>query len=474
MRSSNGFYNSLGWLLFLNLLIKPFWIFGIDRQVQNEIGATAYGLYFSLYNFTFLFGFLLDWGITSYLNRQLAVKEEFASKAGSFLTLKLFFILTYAVFVLMMAMITSSTNWSVLLPLIAIQGLSSLFLFFRAIVTARQKFATDSWLSVLDKLLMIVVCGTFLFLPAIAGPISLQKFLLAQVACTIIAIGITLVILSKDQFHLTIDYTLPGKRVLPSALPFAVIVLLMSIHYRFDGFLLAKLEGEKEAGLYAAAYRLLDAANMPGYLVASFLLPFISRHKDSPGNCTPAILVSRHLLILLSLGIMICTFFLAPWGQQILYHTTDVKAIDLLKWCLPALVGYSLVHVYGTVLTATGHISAFCVITLFAVIINISLNFLLIPSAGARGSAMAALISQGCCGITSFLYASKKCKLPPDARSWLFYTFIAAILTGCLYLFNKTSLHPVLQLLAVTMILLSSAVFWIKRMGWKKKNLFTQ
>jgi len=29
------FINNLGFLLFLNLLVKPFWIFGIDRTVQN-------------------------------------------------------------------------------------------------------------------------------------------------------------------------------------------------------------------------------------------------------------------------------------------------------------------------------------------------------------------------------------------------------------------------------------------------------
>lgn len=473
MRSSKAFYNSLGWLLFLNLLIKPFWIFGIDRQVQNEIGAAEYGLYFSLYNFTFLFGFLLDWGITSYFNRQLAAKDEFAAKAGNFLTIKLLFILIYAACVVLVAMITGITHWSVLLSLIAIQALSSLFLFFRAIVTAKQKFETDSWLSVLDKLLMIVVCGSFLFFPAIAGSISLQKFLLAQIVCTLIAIFIVLIILFKHRFRFTINNKLPSKDVLRSALPFAVIVLLMSVHYRLDGFLLAKLQDEKQAGLYAAAYRLLDAANMPGYLLASFLLPFVARHHDSVATISPAILVSRHLLMLFSLGIAICTFFLAPWGQQILYHNTDMTAIELLKWCLPALVGYSLVHVYGTVLTATGHVSAFCFITLIAVVINVSLNYCLIPTWGAKGSAVAALISQGFCGITTFLYAMKKCQLPFDAPSWLFYTFIAGILIGCLYLFNRISLHPVLQLMAVSMILFTSAIVWIKKIGWKETNLFT-
>ena len=52
-------------LIFLNLLIKPFWILGIDVGVQNRVGAENYGLYFAVFNFTFLFNMLLDMGITN-------------------------------------------------------------------------------------------------------------------------------------------------------------------------------------------------------------------------------------------------------------------------------------------------------------------------------------------------------------------------------------------------------------------------
>ena len=49
------FLTNLGFLLFLNLLVKPFWIFGIDRTVQNMAAPGEYGFYFTILNFTFLF-----------------------------------------------------------------------------------------------------------------------------------------------------------------------------------------------------------------------------------------------------------------------------------------------------------------------------------------------------------------------------------------------------------------------------------
>ena len=55
--SHSKFYSSLLLLIVLNAIIKPFWIFGIDRQVQNITGTAEYGTYFSLLNLSIVFGF---------------------------------------------------------------------------------------------------------------------------------------------------------------------------------------------------------------------------------------------------------------------------------------------------------------------------------------------------------------------------------------------------------------------------------
>src|SRR5215467_8306092 len=89
------FYSSLSLLLVLNAIVKPVWIFGIDRQVQNITGVREYGTYFSLLNLSIVFGFLLDWGLNNFINRELATKKiELQLQLGSFLLLKgLFFVL---------------------------------------------------------------------------------------------------------------------------------------------------------------------------------------------------------------------------------------------------------------------------------------------------------------------------------------------------------------------------------------------
>ena len=70
------FYSSLGLLVVLNLIIKPIWIFAIDRKVQLEVGQEEYGSYFALLNLSIILSFMLDLGFTNYFNRQAAFLDD--------------------------------------------------------------------------------------------------------------------------------------------------------------------------------------------------------------------------------------------------------------------------------------------------------------------------------------------------------------------------------------------------------------
>ncbi len=455
MKEPSRFYSSLGLLIILNAIVKPIWIFGIDRQVQNAVGTEVYGIYFSLLNLSVVFSFLLDWGLTTFFNRQLASqKENLIDRTGNFLLLKLFFVIIYTGVICLAGWFAGIKQWTILLSVILIQAFTSLFIFFRGIITSQQWFHTDAWLSVLDKTLMIFLCGSLLYFPAIFSPMTINKFLFAQIACTMLAMLCAFVMLFRRGIKFEIKNIFFDNRLFRAALPFAIIILLMSVHYRFDGFLLERIHpnGAYEAGVYAAAYRLLDASNTMTYLFVTFLLPYITRQWSEQKDIQAVVLENRHLLMMLSITIITIVFFLAPWIEKILYHHEDAKAYQVLEWCIPALIGYSLVHIYGTVMTATGQIVTLCYITMMAVIINIVLNFFLIPSYGAKGSCIAALSSQCFCGITAMLYVKQKMRIAIHFRSLLIYIFTAAILSLFLYWGNSVQINNWVLITAAGMI----------------------
>jgi O-antigen/teichoic acid export membrane protein len=238
----------------------------------------------------------------------------------------------------------------------------------------------------------------------------------------------------------------------------------MSVHVRADGFLLERIrpDGAHQAGIYAAAYRLLDASNMVGFLIASFFMPFIARLWSENQPLEKTILQTRHLQLMFAITIAAIAVTLAPWLQKILYHRNDGYSIRVLQWCLPVLIGYSFVQVYGTVMTATGSIVTFCYLNLAAVFINIILNLFLIPSYGAFGCCISALCSQAFLAVATMTFVNNKLKIAADARSLALYLLNGLLACTVLYFLGKTSLNTFFVLL-ITM-LVSFLLMWSTKM----------
>ncbi|HEV7330328.1 MAG TPA: polysaccharide biosynthesis C-terminal domain-containing protein [Flavisolibacter sp.] len=423
------FFKSLSWLLLLNLLIKPAWIFLIDRRVQNIVGHEVYGTYFALFNLTYILLFIADAGLTNMLNQRLAARE--ALSVQQLLRLKFFLVCIYALCCTTIALLTGITDWNILLYLIVIHSLISLFVFLRGILTAAQCFKTDAFFSVLDKSLLLLLCAGPVY--GLFKPITILLFLQLQTVSMATAVGSLAFYLWRRNIFV------PGRKVSLQkiatwVLPFILLILLMATHNRLDAFLLAQLhpDGALQAGIYAMAYRLLDACSMLGYLTASFLLPFLSRNRREKDLIQHVVLFSRHGLLTFAVIALAFVALFVPWLQNLLYHSTDRFTNIVILLTMAALPAYYLVHIYGTALTAVGAFRQFIRILLITVAANIVLNLWLIPKYGALGCCIAALVSQYSCGIGLWITASQKLKIKPAAHSAALY-LAAALIFGLVF-----------------------------------------
>lgn len=464
---SAQFFKGLSWLIFLNLLVKPVWIFAIDRQVQNIVGHQTYGSYFALVSLSFVLLFIADAGLGNMLTQRLAAKEVFSTV--QLLQLKFLLLLLYCIVCCFIAWLTHVSQWDLLLQIMAIQILGSLFLFLRSLLTAHQLYTTDAVFSVVDKGLLILLCGGFIY--GIFDPISLTIFVQLQAATTALAVIILFIVLVRKRIF-TSEHKQPLPTLLKWTLPFALIIFLMSVHYKLDAFLLERLHpaGALQAGIYASAFRLLDAANMVGYLSASFLVPFIARHKADRAGVQEVLLTTRHVLLLFAITVSCFAFQFAPWIQQLFYHSSNSQTTRVLQLCLLALPACYLVHVYGAALTATANFRLFNTILLGAVVVNILLNLWLIPVYGALGCCMAALASQYSCGIALSIAVTQKLRFSYAATSFLLYALTAAVLL-LLFYYSKMAVNNVWIILAATAFLI--AVVLVTQRTVFKKLLFS-
>ncbi len=194
------FITNLAFLLFLNLLIKPFWLLGIDRSVQNVTGAEAYGEYYALFNFSFLFNILLDIGITNFNNRNISQNRHLLDKhLSGIILLRIMLAGVYILISLLASMIIgySQLQLEMLLVLLLNQILISFILYLRSNLAGLHLFKTDSIVSVLDRAIMIGICAVLLWGNVTSTPFQIEWFIWAQTAAYVLTAFLTFIILAK-------------------------------------------------------------------------------------------------------------------------------------------------------------------------------------------------------------------------------------------------------------------------------------
>lgn len=394
------FITNLAFLLLLNLLIKPFWIFGIDRGVQNEVGAGSYGIYAALFNFSFLFNILLDVGITNFNNRNIAQHNHLLQKhLSGILGLRLVLALVYFIISLCFALILGykGDELHLLSVLLINQALISFILYLRSNITGLHLFRADSFISVLDRFIMILICGMLLWGGVTDTPFQIEWFVWSQTAAYLITTVITLVFLSGKVHYMRIKWNpLFSLSILRKSYPYAILILLMTFYYRIDSVMIERLlpDGAEQAGIYAQALRLLDAANMLAYLFSVLLLPMFSQlisQKKSPED-----LVSLSFSFIAIPAITIMAFGVT-WSDEImnaLYRNHVEESAQILRLTINSFIAISSVYIFGTLMTANGNLRELNLVALSGMVLNILLNFIFIPRMEAKGAAISGLITQ--------------------------------------------------------------------------------
>lgn len=401
-------------LLFANLLVKPYWILGVDRVVQNKVGPEVYGTYFAVFNFSYLFSIILDFGINNFNNRAVSRNNR---RIGEYLLnlmlLKGALSVIYFAVTFLTALATGFSEEQMLLlfVLAANQILLSAILYFRSNVAALQLFKTDSFISVLDRLLTIIFCSLLMFLPVFKDSFNIFWFAYAQTAALLVTGIVAFIVVAR---HATIATGIWKwrfrKLILLKSAPFAMLALLMGIYYRIDGIMLERLlpNGALEAGIYAASYRLLEAVNMFGYLFATLLLPMFAAMIRKNENIKPLVKFSAELMFAGSVITSVVCFVYSREIMQLLYPSSTRYWHSVFGWLMLNFIPMSSVYVFGTLLAAHGSLRALNTIAIVSVVVNVTLNLLLIPRYAAMGAVAATLVTQTTATVAHVLVAQRK------------------------------------------------------------------
>ena len=444
----NRFIKNIIFLLFLNLLVKPFWILGIDREVQNLLGDASYGTYQALFNFSYLFYILLDLGITNFNSRAVAQDPNNLSKHfGGLTQIKLLLGLLYAVVVFVVGYFCGY-NEGLKLKLLFWCGLNqillSFILFLRSNIQGLLLFKQDSILSVFDRVLAIVLMSLVLW----SGWFPQERFniiwyLQAQTLAYICTIVFALIVVMRHVEHLSFKINFQYfKEILRQSLPFALLVLLMSVYSRIEPFLLERLLDDNgvQAGAYSRAYRLFDAGNNISNLFAIMLLPMFAATLTKKLELNNLVKTSFNVIVAMAGIVLVMCVSYRQEIMQMMYRyeeaeTTADYAMRIGQYAsvFPLLMGsffcLSTTYVFGTLLTANGSLKQLNLVAASGVVINILLNLIVIPKFKSVGAAFTSLSVQAVTAFLQYLIAKRILKFKLGGRYWLHIVlFFASII----------------------------------------------
>ncbi|MBQ3735272.1 MAG: polysaccharide biosynthesis C-terminal domain-containing protein [Bacteroidales bacterium] len=426
MRQKDFVFN-LCLLIFLNLLVKPFWMLGIDVGVQNSVGAASYGIYFSIFNFTMLFSMVLDMGTTNFNNRTIARNNNLLDKhLSGYIALRLLLAVAYFVVIFAAALLIGYRGFQLeLLFWIGLnQFLNAFLLYVRSNISALLMFKTDSVISVTDKLLMILFCGMLLWGNVTDEPFRIEWFVWCQTLAYLITIAVALTIVLRKAKLRRLMWDGPFFwLIIKKSFPYALITLLMASYYRIDSVLLERLLprdiAATQAGIYATAFRLLDTLVMIAYLFSVILLPLFSKMLKQKENVVPVVRTSFSLLFLYSVSAVVILYVYREPLIQFFYPETMESSVAVFRLILFGLIPISMNYLFGTLLTANGSMKVLNITAAVGIVINVVVNLLLIPRMQACGSAVASFCTQFTVSVLQFVLAMRIIGIPLRSLPWL-------------------------------------------------------
>lgn len=436
---NNRFLKNIIFLLFINLLVKPFWILGVDRTVQNLVGDASYGTYLAIFNFSYLFYIVLDIGLTNFNSKNIAQNNHLLTKyfVGISQAKILLSIIYFAIIFLIGWIIGYNTEQLKLLSIVGInQVLLSFILYVRSNISALLLFKTDSILSVLDRILMILICSFLLWSGIFPqGNFNIYWFVYSQTISYVVTLFIAIIIVLRHTNKLRFKFNFPFiLMILKKSLPYALLVLLMSFYNRLEPVLIERILPQDisaiQAGIYARAYRLFDAGNNISYLFSVILLPLFAAVIKKGEDLQSLIKQSFSLMLTMTCIIAVVCIYYSNDLMEALYPASAEESIEsynirisesskILQILMGSFVSISVTYIFGTLLTANGNLKQLNIVAAIGVVINLVLNFIFIPIFEAQGAAFTSLCVQFATCAIQFFIAKKIFNLRLGISFWV-------------------------------------------------------
>ncbi len=217
-----------------------------------------------------------------------------------------------------------------------------------------------------------------------------------QVGSALAAVLILMIVFVRKygSFRLQFDFGF-WRHILSQSFPMALSIIAIQIYLNFDTVMLGFMKSEGELGCYSAAYKIIVALLLAGGIYYNTIFPVISSlYKKSVEKLKLLMQFTLSLMILVIVPMIVAGTIFAAQIIGLLFgdgYQESVVVFQILLWNVAAVL---LNGIFGRCLLGCDRQKYHLICVSAGGLVNLVLNFILIPPLGIKGAAIATVAAE--------------------------------------------------------------------------------
>ncbi|MBE0429211.1 MAG: flippase [Thermoleophilia bacterium] len=402
--------------LFARLASVPFLIY-----VAASLGPSLFGVFSFVLATVEMISSLSDLGMSRYGARAIVrMKQGRERMAGMILTFQVATSVLLSGLALLFILALAPEQPKLNVALLGLAGIFfSAFIFTtETIFTGFRRFGASATLAVLGRLAYVAL-GVLVLALGYSVTAVMMAFVAGMAVESVLRMGYTLA--RVTSFSLRFGAS-EFKEVAVGTLPFAVTAIAILVFYRADMIIMGALRGDRDVGIYSAAYSFFSFFMWFPIVLSRALLPGLtSRFLENPRDAEQSSWFWYRAVGIVGIPISFTMTMLArPLFETLLpaAYEGSIITLQILMWAIPPLMMVSLGFI---ALTVTDREKQGARTTLVTAALIVALDLVLIRLFGPVGAA-AAMVSATAVWIVQVQWLLRKHVFAPHHGLLLTFT----------------------------------------------------
>lgn len=364
----------------------------VTALTARVLGNAGFGQWSTIFAVLGLTGYFTNFGMERVVLREAARQPELENEwLGAVMMLRLLLLLPVMVFSISAIVLLHESHEMLLAGIIIVFGMP-----FDGVGAMQLIFQ----LRVRNTVPMVVLTlRSVLWGAAVAVIFWRGGGMIALAIALVVSNGLGSIVQATAARRLAGSWPRPSRKRIGTlvrvGIPLGISGVLIIAYANIDQIIVFKIAGSNAAGLYAAAYRLVEQAHFVPISVLTTMTPIIA--ASWPGNrdrMLRAAQVTAELLTTTSLGALAFVSVAATPVIRLVFGSQFLAAAPALPVLFGAFVFICFGYLNSTLLTVLGLQRKLLLVSLTGLVVNVTGNLILVPVDGFMGAAWMTLLTE--------------------------------------------------------------------------------